>query len=229
MNSNFNNEKRRAAEAAVTFIRSNQTIGLGSGSTVRYAIEAIGELVKNGLVIRAVPTSRETARLASALSIPLVAIGEVDHLDLNIDGADEFTGDLQMIKGGGGALFRERIVALMSDQVIIIADSSKKVALLGKFTVPVETAPFAMNYVTQQLHTLNGQATLRLNAGIPMITEQGNHILDVDFGLISQPQILSAQLNNIAGIVSHGLFIGIANKIMMCQGNELIVFDGIRK
>ncbi|WP_353718405.1 ribose-5-phosphate isomerase RpiA [Dyadobacter sp. 676] len=171
--------------------------------------------MKNGLNIKGVPTSEKTRELAESLNIPLLKIEDVDSIDVTIDGADEFTTDLQLIKGGGSFLLKEKVVASLSKQEIIITDSSKKVELLGKFTVPIEVIPYAQNYVLGQLKKLNGNGKIRLVDGKPLITEQGNVLIDGDFGLIKDPAMLADQLIRIVGVVEHGLFIDIATRVVM--------------
>jgi ribose 5-phosphate isomerase A len=217
-------EKQLAAEEAVRSISNDQIVGLGSGSTAGYAVKAIAEMVKNGLQIKAVPTSTKTKELAESLHIPLVDINSINSIDITIDGTDEFTADLILIKGGGGALLKEKIVASMTKEEIIIADSSKKVDLVGKFKLPIEVIPFASNYVLKQLQLINGLGKIRIVSGKPFSTDQGNYIIDADFGLMSDPIFLSGKLNEIEGIVEHGLFINLASKVIMGKNNSVIIF-----
>ncbi|AHF15742.1 ribose-5-phosphate isomerase RpiA [Niabella soli] len=213
-------EKKNAALEAVTYIKSGQVVGLGTGSTAYFAIQRVGELIKEGLTIKAIPTSEETKRLAMELSIPLIDINEVTTIDITIDGADEFTAGLQLIKGGGGALLREKIVASITKQQIIIADSSKKVEKLGAFKVPVEVIPFAATAVAHKLKSLNGAAILRTKNNTVYLTDQQNYILDVDFGLIDEPAALAKALDHITGVVEHGLFIDLASMVICGQGEK---------
>lgn len=215
MTKDLEREKYLAALEAVKLIGDNQIVGLGTGSSAAHAIKEIGTMVKNGLKIQGVPTSIRTEELARSLRIPLVDINEVTSIDITIDGADEFTSELILIKGGGGALLREKIVASMTRQEIIITDSTKKVEKLGKFPLPVEVIPFAVNYVRREISQLGGSGTIRTRNGSTFITDQGNYIIDVDFGLIDNPIQLSNELNTIEGIVCHGLFIGLASKAIM--------------
>lgn len=221
----FKKEKMLAAKEAVKFIENNMIVGLGTGSTAFYAIMEIGELVKNGLKIKAIPTSNESSDLAKSLNIDLIDINAINSIDITIDGADEFTSDFLLIKGGGGALFREKIVAAVTKKEIIIADSSKKVDMLGKFKVPVEVLPFAHQYVLRQIAIINGIAATRMTEDKQFLTDQGNFIIDVDFGLISDPKSLSAKLNEIEGVVAHGLFIGLTSTIIMGNGDSTVVFN----
>ncbi len=211
-------EKELAAKEAVKLVSNNQIVGLGTGSTAYYVVKEIGELVKNGLTIQAIPTSNNTGELAKSLNIPLADINSVGHIDITIDGADEFNSDLVLIKGGGGALMREKIVASMTKREIIIADSTKKVEQLGKFPLPIEVIPFAVNYVARQLSKINGEGKMRIKNNSPFITDQGNYILDTDFGWITDPVSLSNSLNKIEGIVCHGLFIELAERVIMGVG-----------
>lgn len=218
-------EKEVAAKEAVKFIRNNDIVGLGTGSTAYYAIKEIAEMVKNGLNIKGVPTSEHTATLATSLGIELLDMNEVSTIDVTIDGADEFDSQLNLIKGGGGALFREKIVASLTKKEIIIADSAKKVDLLGVFKVPVEVVPLALNYVLQELRKLNGIGTVRLKDGKPFISDNNNYIVDTDFGLISHPAALSADLNLIDGVLAHGLFVNLTSIVIMGKGNETVTYD----
>ncbi len=222
---NLKEEKLLAAKEAVKFIENNQIIGLGTGSTSEFVIKEIAKLVKNGLRIKGVPTSNATAELARSLNIPLITLDEADLIDLTIDGTDEFDADLNLIKGGGGALFREKMVARLTKQEIIIADSSKKVKILGAFKVPVEVVPIALNYVQKQIGKINGTSKIREKDGKIFVTDAGNYILDADFGKIKNPNNISEKLNAIEGIVCHGLFIGLAQMVIMADGDEIITFS----
>lgn len=224
MGKDLEKEKQLAAQEAVKLVRDNQVVGLGTGSTAKYVIHDIGELVKNGLTIRAVPTSDATRRLAESFNIPIIDINTVDAIDITIDGADEFTTDLMLIKGGGGALLREKIVASLTKEEIIIADSTKKVEWLGKFKLPIEIIPFASNYVLRQLTLLKGIGTVRMKEGKPFITDEGNYIIDTDFGLIKNPAQIANTLKSIAGVVEHGLFIKLTSKVIMGNNDSVEIF-----
>lgn len=219
-------EKQSAARAAVKFIQQNDIVGLGTGSTAFFAIQEIALLVKNGLKIKGVPTSEHTASLALSLGIELLPMEEVKSIDITIDGADEFDTQLNLVKGGGGALFREKIVASLTKNEIIIADSGKLVTQLGKFKVPIEVVPLALNYVVQQLSKLNGKGEVRMKDNSPFITDNHNIIVDADFGLISDPAALAESLNRIEGILAHGLFVQLTSKIIMGKGTETIIYAG---
>ncbi len=222
---NLKEEKLLAAKEAVKFIENNQIIGLGTGSTSEFVIKEIAKLVKNGLRIKGVPTSNATAELARSLNIPLITLDEADLIDLTIDGTDEFDADLNLIKGGGGALFREKMVARLTKQEIIIADSSKKVKILGAFKVPVEVVPMALNFARKQIEKINGTSKIREKDGKIFVTDAGNYILDVDFGKIKNAEDISEKLNRIEGVVCHGLFIGLAQMVIMADGDEIITFN----
>lgn len=217
-------EKKVAALEAVKFVQPGSIVGLGTGSSAYYAIQQIAELVKQGMQIEAVATSENTASLAERLGIPLLSFDEVHSIDITIDGADEFTSDLKLIKGGGGALFREKIVASMTKQEIIIADSSKLVDQLGAFTVPIEVVPLAVNHVMKEVKLLHGSPVLRKKSGHLFITDNGNYIVDADFGLIEDPDSLSAALNNIEGLLVHGIFLDLAAKVIMGDGDRVVYF-----
>lgn len=219
-------EKQIAAREAVKFIQQNDIVGLGTGSTAFFAIQEIAALVKNGLKIKGVPTSEHTASLALSLGIELLPMDQVKSIDITIDGADEFDTQLNLVKGGGGALFREKIVASLTKNEIIIADSGKLVTQLGKFKVPIEVVPIALTYVLQQLGKLNGKGEVRMKDNAPFITDNHNIIVDADFGLIGDPAALSANLNRIEGILAHGLFVQLTSKVIMGKGTETIIYAG---
>lgn len=218
-------EKQLVAREAVKLVKNNDVVGLGTGSTAKLALIELAERMKTGLTIKGVPSSLETEKQALELGIPLLPLGEVSEIDISIDGADEFNGNLQLIKGGGGALFREKIVASLSKNRVVIVDSSKKVEKLGAFKVPVEIAPFAFQYVIDQLTILGGKGQLRHKNNTVFITDNENYIVDVDFGLIDDPVALAVQLNQIEGVLAHGLFIGLATKIIMSKDGGFVVFE----
>jgi ribose 5-phosphate isomerase A len=217
-------EKQVAAREAVKFIKENDVVGLGTGSTAFFAIQEVAVLVKNGLNIKCVPTSEHTLSLASSLGIEMLDLSEVTAIDVTIDGADEFDADLNLIKGGGGALFREKIVASMTKKEIIIADSGKFVDQLGKFRVPVEVLPLALNYVLQQLSAIGGKGTVRMKENSRFITDNHNLIVDTDFGLITDAAGLSEQLNQVEGVVAHGLFVHLTAFVIMGKGSQTVVY-----
>jgi ribose 5-phosphate isomerase A len=205
------NMKQLAAEAAAELVQDGMVVGLGTGSTAFWAIERIGARVKEGLRIRAVPTSVQSEKQARELGIPLLPWPEVARIDVTIDGADEIDPLLQLIKGGGGALLREKIVASLSDKLLIVADESKPVAQLGKFPLPVEIVPFAWQATRRQVEALGCAAELRGGEASPFVTDNGNYILDCRFGAIADAPALQTLLNAIPGVVENGLFLGMAS------------------
>ena len=220
-------EKQIAAEEAVKYIENGMVIGIGTGTTAVYLIQALAQRLRDGLsIVGAVPTSEATAQLAGKLGIPLTDLDAHPRLDLDIDGADEIDGQLRLIKGAGGALLREKIVAAASRRFIIIADSSKIVGQLGhKFPVPVEIIPFARTPVQLQLQALGAQAQLRQRDGQPFRTDSGNIILDCFFpGGISDPQSLHASIKSIVGVVESGLFLNMAERAIIGSANGVQVF-----
>ena len=218
-------EKLAAALAAVKFVKNGDVVGLGTGSTTTFAIKELGKRVKDGLKIKAAASSIRTEELAKSLGIEILDLGRLSKIDISIDGADEFTESLDLIKGGGGALFREKIIASLSKNAIIITDASKKVKKLGAFTVPVEVIPLAYQYVFDQMNKLGGKGILRSVEGKTFITDNGNLIIDADFGLIDDPAKLAADLNQINGLLAHGLFINITSKVIMSEGTDIIIFE----
>ncbi|WP_073086965.1 ribose-5-phosphate isomerase RpiA [Chitinophaga jiangningensis] len=211
----INIAKKVAAEQAATYIKSGMTLGLGTGSTAYYAIMRIGEMVREGLSVKAVATSEESEELARAQGIPIIPFSEVDRIHIDIDGADEANAALQLIKGGGGALLREKIIAAASDQMIVIADESKVVAQLGKFPLPVEIIPFAYELTLRRLHQLHAAPALRKKGDQYFVTDNGNYIADCHYERIADPETLHAQLNDIPGVVENGLFIGMAHLLII--------------
>lgn len=208
--------KRRAAEHAIGMVNDGQVIGLGTGSTAKFAIEGLGRLIREGLSIRGVPTSIGTEKLARKAGIPLVQLNEVPVVDITIDGADEVDPDFNMIKGGGGALTREKIVALASKKRVILVDESKLVSNLGESrSLPVEVLPFAWALSAQRLSQLGCRAGLREQAGLPFVTDNGNYILDCDFGAMADPAALESRIKLLSGVIESGLFIGIADTLVI--------------
>jgi len=204
-------EKQAAAREAVRLVEPGSIVGLGSGSTATYAIRFVAERVRQGLEITAIPTSLKTQQLAEQLGIPLTTLEEHPQIDIDIDGADEIDPHLNLIKGGGGALLREKIIASASKRFVVVAESTKLVPCLGKFPLPVEVIPFAQPILKIRIEALGAKVSLRQYAyGNPYVTDEGHHILDCTFGRIEDPPALARKLREIPGVVEHGLFIGMA-------------------
>lgn len=213
------NAKQAAAEKAITFVQSGMVVGLGTGSTAYWAIEGIGRRIQEeGLEIRSIATSKRSEDQAKSLGIPLVSFSAIDVIDITIDGADETDGDLNLIKGGGGALLREKIVASNSRQLVIVVDESKLVKYLGKFPLPVEVVVFGWEKTIQKLKDLGCSPNLRMDKDHPYLTDNNNYIIDCSFGKIEHPSDLHQQINSITGVVENGLFIRLATKLVV--GNE---------
>ena len=221
--------KRMAAERAADFLADVRVLGLGTGSTAAHFAEVVAERRRAGDLVDlvAVPTSVETARLAERLQIPLSTLDQHGRLDLTVDGADEVDPQLDLIKGHGGALTREKIVACASERVVIIVDESKIVERLGdKFTVPVEVVQFGWKVTRERLVELGAICTLRKTGEGPYVTDQGNYIIDCDLGeALSDPCPIASAINNLAGVVEHGLFLGIADHVVVAAGSGVRVLD----
>lgn len=214
------NEKQIAGEKAVEFIKEGMTIGLGTGSTVYYTIMKLGELVRNGLRIIAVSTSEKTTKLAEAQGIKISDINDVEKIDLTIDGADEVDLYFNGIKGGGGALLYEKIVALNSEKVIWVIDSSKLVDQLGKFPLPVEVVRFGSQKTFDRFTALGFNPVLRMNNQFPYVTDSGNYIIDLHLSRIENAMKLEQIIDSIPGVVECGLFIGIVDLIIVGENNN---------
>ena len=214
-------EKEAAARASLRFVRDGDIVGLGTGSTAAYAVRLLGERVRAGLKIRGIPTSSQTRELATSLGIPLTTFDEVQEINVTIDGADEVDPQLCLTKGGGGALLREKIVASASRQLVIIADSSKQVPMLGKFPLPIEVIAFAQPVVKKKIEALGASVKLRQSNGSPFVTDEGHRILDCSFGQIPDPPALARRLSDMPGVVEHGLFINMASVVLIARGQEV--------
>jgi len=218
-------EKELAARASLKYVRDGQIVGLGTGSTATIAIRYIGERVRDGLKIRGIPTSIHSRDLATQLGLPLATLDEYQEIDVTIDGADEFDPALNLIKGGGGAMLREKVVASATKQLVIVTDSSKQVAVLGKFPLPVEVIDFAEPLVAKEISRLGAAVVRRSDsAGKPYLTDEGHHILDCRFGQIPDPLALARKLSDMPGVVEHGLFVGMASVVLMAKAGEVIEF-----
>lgn len=209
------NPKQIVGEKAAEFIKNGMTVGLGTGSTAYFTTQRVGQLVAEGLDIQCIPTSKSTEQLAQKWNIPLISISEVDKIDITIDGADEVDPDKNLIKGGGGAHLREKIVASITEFYIIIVDDSKLVNHLGKFKLPVEVTPFAREVTRKQINQMGCTSEWRKNEDrSDFISDNNNYILDCGFEFIKDPGKLNLGLNQIPGVVENGLFVGMADKII---------------
>ena len=216
-----------AAKRATRFVQDGMRVGLGTGSTAAWLVRCLGDLVRDeGLRIKGVPTSTRTAHLARDVGLEVMSLDEARWLDLTIDGADEFDGNLNLIKGGGGALLQEKIVATASDQMVVIADAGKEVENLGAFPLPVEVVPFGWQ-TTQALleetlismDVLGRGTTLRMNGAVPFVTDEGNYIIDLHLGRIGNPRQMALILNQMPGIVENGLFIDVCDAVVLGFGD----------
>jgi ribose 5-phosphate isomerase A len=222
--------KKEAAEWAVTLVEDGMVVGLGTGSTASLILEPLAARIRQGLRIVGIPTSKHTAEQARALGIPLSTLADHALVDLTIDGADEVElGTLNLIKGRGGALLREKIVATASARVVIVADESKLVDRLGRGVVPVEVVPFEWQSTARRIENLGGRADLRLQPdGDAFVTDGGHYILDCAFGPISSAGALDRGLNGIVGIVEHGLFLGLADQVVVGRAGGVEVMTRLR-
>ena len=215
-------DKRMAATHAAELIQDGMVVGLGTGSTAKHFVDILGERVKKGLRMRGIPTSSRTRAQAESLGIPLTSFAEVTRIDVTVDGADEFDGKLNLLKGGGGALLHEKIVAAASDRMVVIADAEKEVEHLGKFPLPVEVIPLGWQVVARKLEALSAHPKLRPGAdGKPYVTDEGNHILDCHYGRIDDPERTAAQIRAIVGVVEHGLFLGMAEQVIVAASGRV--------
>jgi ribose 5-phosphate isomerase A len=219
--------KKLAGEKAAEFVKDGMVVGLGTGSTVYYTILKLGQLVRSGdISIIGIPTSKATEKLAVTNGIKLGTLDDYPKIDLTIDGADEIDPNLDLIKGMGGALLREKVVASVSKEVIIIADESKSVELLGTISaLPVEVVPFALATAKAALEKLCSEAILREKNGSIYVSDNGNFILDCRFDSITEPGKTEAELNLIPGVVENGLFIGMATRAILGTGNGIRIIE----
>jgi ribose 5-phosphate isomerase A len=223
--------KRQAAARAVEQVREGMKLGLGTGSTAKHFVELLGERVKAGLTVVGVPTSEATRADAERCGVPLTTLEKVDRLDLTVDGADEVDPNLELIKGGGGALLREKIVAAASDRMIVIADETKWVETLGRFPLPIEVIPFGLGATRRAIEAVfakngvSGPMDIRKTKdGHVFVTDGGHWIIDARLGRIPDSPKLAASLNSIPGVVEHGLFIGLARTAVLAgpQGIRVV-------
>ena len=220
-----NLEKLNAGEKAIDFIKDGMLLGLGTGSTVYYTIKKIGELVREGMKLKAVSTSSATSQLASSLGIDILPFNKITKTDLTIDGADEVDPQLNGIKGGGGALLYEKLVAEASHKIIWVVDSGKQVKKLGKFPLPVEVVQFGMDHLLQIFKDRNYNPVLRLKDDRPYITDAGNYIVDLHMNEIDYPEKLNSEIKLLTGVVETGLFLNLADKVIIGSGNTTEIID----
>jgi len=217
--------KKQAGEKAAEFVKDGMIVGLGTGSTVEWTIRKLGELVQDGMEITGIPTSIRSEELAKQLKIPLATLIEQPEIDITIDGADEVDPGFNLIKGLGGALTREKIVASVSKKEIIVVDDTKMVQLLGTTApVPVEVIPFSWNICKAKLQKLNGEPIVRMKDGKEYLTDNGNYILDCRFNGIPDPDDLELKINNIPGVIENGLFLHLIDMVINAspEGIEIL-------
>jgi ribose 5-phosphate isomerase A len=224
--------KQQAAERAITLVQDGMVLGLGTGSTAARFVDLVGQRVRGGLKVICVPTSEATRLQAERLGIPLATLDEQPFLNLTVDGADEVDDQLRLIKGGGGALLWEKIVATASDRMVVITDASKRVANLGRFPLPVEVVRFGLTATRAMIEGLaedvgcQGDIVQRMGAdGKPFLTDNGNFILDCAFGSIGDPEALDEALKYVPGVVENGLFLGIADSAIIAGPDGIVVLD----
>ena len=226
-----------AAKRACGYVKSGMRVGLGTGSTSAWFVRCLGEMVRDdGLRITGVPTSTRTAELARQVGIDVVSLDEAKWLDLTIDGADEFDGELNLVKGGGGALLQEKIVATASDQMIVIADKTKQVESLGAYPLPIEVVPFGwqttkalIEETLSSLDVLGDSSTIRMNGESPFVTDEGNFILDLHLGRIGNARQFAMVVNQIPGVVENGLFIDICDIVIIGHGDGRVEVKDINE
>jgi len=219
------NEKKIAAEYAINFIEDGMIVGLGTGSTVAFMLQKLSERIKSGLNISAVSTSQATTKLANSLGIKISNLADVDEIDITIDGADEVDENLNGIKGGGGALLHEKVIASNSKKNIWIVDSSKLVKSLGKFPLPVEVVKFGYTHLCIKLENIGLRPTIRVSGNKPLITDENNYIIDLKMEKIPNSVALDSKLKSFAGVVETGLFYGVADTVIAGVGNKIKIFN----
>ena len=214
--------KKMAGDKAAEYVKDGMVLGLGTGSTAFHLVNAVGELVKNGMKLKAIPTSKATEAQACELGIPLLTIDEVDHIDLAIDGVDEIDPQFSAIKGGGGALYREKVVATLADEVIWIMDESKLVGQIGAFHLPVEIAQYGSKQAMKKMEEFGFHPVLRVKEGRTFVTDNGNFIADLHLGAGFDIEDVRQKLGTIVGVLEHGLFLN------MCKRMVVGTKDGVK-
>ncbi len=222
-------QKRVAGEKSTEYIKDGMILGLGTGSTAYYMIKKVGELIKNGMKIKAVATSKSTENLAKELKIPLLSIDEVDRIDLAIDGVDEIDNDFNAIKGGGGALFREKIVASLATEVIWIMDESKLVDGIGEFPLPVEILPYGYKHAIKELQDYSLNPKIRMKEEEIFVTDNGNYIVDLHIGKPMNINDVYNKVNRITGVLETGLFINMCNRIVIGTNSGAKIINNIKR
>jgi len=229
---NADSWKQQAAERALALVQDGMTLGLGSGSTAARFIDLVGQRARQGLKVTCVATSEASRAQAERLGLALLTLDQQPYLDLTVDGADEIDDELRLIKGGGGALLREKIVATASERMVVIADHTKRVATLGAFPLPVEVVRFGVAATRNMIEILasdagcTGEIALRLKAdGQPFVTDSGNFILDCAFGRIEEPEALDEALKLVPGVMESGLFLGIADAAIVAGPDGVVVLE----
>ncbi|MGA9444628.1 MAG: ribose-5-phosphate isomerase RpiA [Methyloceanibacter sp.] len=224
--------KAAAAKAAIDLVKPGMRLGLGTGTTAAPFVEEVGARVRDGLDVNCVPTSEATHAHATALNIPLTTLDETPHLDLTVDGADEIDDQLRLIKGGGGALLREKIVATASERMVVIADDSKLSKTLGSHPLPIEVVRFGLSPTMLLIQALAAEAgcegEIRLRPGEgdrPFVTDQGNLIVDCVFPKIAEPEVLAFALTRVPGVVEHGLFLGLCDMAIVAGARGVKVYQ----
>jgi ribose 5-phosphate isomerase A len=214
----------KSAEHALGLIREGDVVGLGSGRAATAFVERLGERVREGLHVRCIPTSSATAALATRLALPLTTLDDCEHIDITVDGADEVDPRLNLIKGLGGALVREKVVAAASKRLVILVGAEKEVPVLGaRGTLPVEVVPFALGFCRRKLAALGLPPTPRMAGGSLYVTDNGNYILDCAIPPLPDPEVLQRTLDALPGVVGHGLFLGLAHTVVAQRGEEVLV------
>ena len=222
-------KKKIAGEKAAEYVKDGMTLGLGTGSTAFHAVNAVGELVKKGMKPQAVPTSKATEAQARELGIPLLTIDEVEHIDLAIDGVDEIDPAFNAIKGGGGALYREKVVATMADEVIWIMDDSKLVEKIGAFHLPVEIAQYGSKQAIAKMEAYGWNPVLRVRDGKTFVTDNGNFIADLHLGAGFDIEDVYNKLSGMLGVLEHGLFLNMCKRIIVGTDEGAVVTENPAK
>lgn len=222
-------KKKIAGEKDAEYVKDGMTLGLGTGSTAFHAVNAVGELVKKGMKLQAVPTSKATEAQARELGIPLLTIDEVEHIDLAIDGVDEIDPAFNAIKGGGGALYREKVVATMADEVIWIMDDSKLVEKIGAFHLPVEIAQYGSKQAIAKMEAYGWNPVLRVRDGKTFVTDNGNFIADLHLGAGFDIEDVYNKLSGMLGVLEHGLFLNMCKRIIVGTDEGAVVTENPAK